>query len=111
MKLQIGKHAIALVTATVLPATLAFAQAPSTINAKTAPSTGKIHRTADGHPDLSGTWTFGIDLPHGDLEKVVNGKVAGPTTIRAPGTTRTAVCRASCPGIKLLRTSPNIRKK
>ena len=29
---------------------------------------------ADGHPDLSGTWTFGIDLPHGDLVKVVNGK-------------------------------------
>jgi hypothetical protein len=36
---------------------------------------GKVHRTADGHPDLSGNWTFGIDLPHGDLQKIVNGKV------------------------------------
>ncbi len=30
---------------------------------------------AQGHPDLSGTWTFGIDLPPGDLVKVVDGKV------------------------------------
>jgi hypothetical protein len=30
---------------------------------------------SQGHPDLSGTWTFGIDLPPGDLVKVVDGKV------------------------------------
>ncbi len=35
----------------------------------------KSPRTADGHPDLSGNWTFGIDLPPGDLVKVVDGKV------------------------------------
>jgi len=34
-----------------------------------------LPRTADGHPDLSGNWTFGIDLPPGDLVRVVDGKV------------------------------------
>jgi hypothetical protein len=37
------------------------------------------------HPDLSGTWTFGIDLPPGDLVKVVDGKV---TRTHWDGTTR-----------------------
>ena len=45
-------------------ATLAYSQTPSS----------KLRRTADGHPDLSGNWTFGIDLPHGDIVKVVDGK-------------------------------------
>ena len=33
----------------------------------------KVPRTASGHPDLSGVWAFGIDLPPGALKKVVNG--------------------------------------
>lgn len=76
MKLYPGTRAIALATAALLPASLAYSQSKPTDSAKatTAVSSGKIRRTADGHPDLSGTWTFGIDLPHGDLVKIVDGK-------------------------------------
>jgi hypothetical protein len=35
----------------------------------------KISRLADGHPDLSGIWSYAIDLPPTALKKVVNGKV------------------------------------
>jgi hypothetical protein len=48
----------------VLSATLAYSQAP-----------GKARRSADGHPDLSGTWAFGVDLPPIGLTKRVDGKV------------------------------------
>ena len=34
----------------------------------------KIRRTADGHPDLSGIWTFAISLPGGGLTRVTDGK-------------------------------------
>ena len=65
------KSTIALASIVVLlPALVAAADA-----AKPKPaSQAKIRRTHDGHPDLSGTWTFGIDLPHGVLTRVVNGK-------------------------------------
>src|SRR5215468_10844905 len=53
--------AVALV---VMSTTLAYSQAP-----------GKARRTADGHPDLSGTWAFGVDLPPIGLTKRVDGKV------------------------------------
>ncbi len=63
-------------TVALLPAWLAYSQAKPADTAKTAapPASTKIARTADGHPNLSGTWTFGIDLPHGDLVKIVDGK-------------------------------------
>jgi hypothetical protein len=65
MKLHTGTRAITLASAAALTAALAFSQAPA---AKPAPApAAKIHRTPDGHPDLSGNWTFGIDLPHGDF--------------------------------------------
>jgi len=38
-------------------------------------TSAKTRRTADGHPDLSGTWAFGIDLPPTGVTKVVNGEV------------------------------------
>jgi hypothetical protein len=68
---------IVLATAALLPASLAYSQQkPADLaKAKTVVPPGNAHRTAEGHPDLSGTWTFGIDLPHGDLVKVVDGKV------------------------------------
>jgi hypothetical protein len=34
----------------------------------------KSKRTADGHPDLSGTWTYAIDIAPVTLKKVVDGK-------------------------------------
>jgi hypothetical protein len=76
VKLHLGTRAAAFAAAALLPAALVLAQAPAAtaINAKTSVA-GKARRTADGHPDLSGNWTFGIDLPHGDLQKVVGGKV------------------------------------
>jgi len=62
----------------LLSASLAYSQqtasSATAVNAK-ASVAGEARRTADGHPDLSGTWTFGIDLPPGDLQKVVDGKV------------------------------------
>jgi hypothetical protein len=54
-----------------LTAALAFAQAPAA-KAKAAPA--KMKRDAAGHPDLSGNWTFGIDLPHGDIIIVKDGQ-------------------------------------
>jgi hypothetical protein len=76
MKLHLGSRALALAAAPLLVVTMSYAQAPTTASAKTKTTNtaGKIRRTADGHPDLSGNWYFGIDLPHGDLVKIVNGK-------------------------------------
>ena len=37
--------------------------------------TSKVKRTADGHPDLSGLWSYAVDLPAGGLKREVNGKV------------------------------------
>jgi len=75
--LYFGTRVIVLATAALLPASLAYSQQKPAdrAKAKTVVSPGNVHRAADGHPDLSGTWTFGIDLPHGDLVKVVDGKV------------------------------------
>ena len=78
MKLHLGTRALALAAAALLTASLAYSQ-EKTLSAKAADAknsvAGHARRTADGHPDLSGTWTFGIDLPPGVLEKVVDGKV------------------------------------
>lgn len=35
-----------------------------------------VHRTPDGHPDLSGIWSYAISLPPGAIKKVVNGNVS-----------------------------------
>jgi len=79
VKLHLGTRTLALATAALLPAALAYseesASSATAAKAKTNSASSKTRRTADGHPDLSGSWTFGIDLPHGDLVKVVNGKV------------------------------------
>ena len=76
MKLHIWARAIALAAAALLPASLAYAQQKPAEPAKTKAFVPpeKVRRASDGHPDLSGTWTFGIDLPPGDLLKVVDGK-------------------------------------
>src|SRR6201998_4729984 len=78
MKLQLGTRAVIVAASALLSASLAHSQqtasSATAVNAKTSVA-GEARRTADGHPDLSGTWTFGIDLPPGDLQKVVDGKV------------------------------------
>jgi hypothetical protein len=38
-------------------------------------STSKVRRTAEGRPDLSGNWTYAIDLAPVALKKVIDGKV------------------------------------
>jgi hypothetical protein len=65
-------RALTIAGAVVLSSALAFSQT-QTSNSTTAKAV-KMKRTADGHPDLSGTWAFGIDLPHGDFVRVENGK-------------------------------------
>jgi hypothetical protein len=73
MKRHLASRTLALAAAVLLPAALAYSAENDSTTAK-AKTFGKIRRTADGHPDMSGNWTFGIDLPHGDLLKTVNGK-------------------------------------
>src|SRR5215831_9944251 len=53
--------AVALV---VMSTTLTYSQTP-----------GKARRSPDGHPDLSGMWAFGVDLPPIGLTKRVDGQV------------------------------------
>jgi hypothetical protein len=46
---------------------------------KPGAATHKVPRAADGHPDLSGTWAYAIDLPPVVLKKEVNGSVSTKT--------------------------------
>jgi len=69
--------AFAAPAALLLPV-LVLSQRGGSVPAKPAAATSaraKIRRAPDGHPDLSGMWTFAIDLPPGPLTKVVDGKV------------------------------------
>jgi hypothetical protein len=49
------------------------APSPKAGSGKQASSAG-VRRTADGHPDLNGTWTYAIDVAPVALKKVVDGK-------------------------------------
>jgi len=35
----------------------------------------KVKLTADGHPDLSGLWSYAVDLPSGGIKREIKGKV------------------------------------
>ena len=66
--------AVLFVAAAVIAASASAQQ--SSPAAKPAASTKAVskHRTADGHPDLSGIWTFAISIPPGSITKVIDGK-------------------------------------
>jgi hypothetical protein len=65
---------VLFVAAAVIAASASAQQ--SSPAAKPAASTKAVskHRTADGHPDLSGIWTFAISIPPGSITKVIDGK-------------------------------------
>ena len=68
MKANLLAKTLVLSAIALISVTLAYSQ-----------SSGKIRRAPDGHPDLSGTWAFGIDLPPIGATKVVDGKVIRAT--------------------------------
>src|SRR5579862_5389834 len=70
------KNRIACILAVAaLAAVYMFAQA----SGSAAKPSGKTPRAADGHPDLSGTWLFSIDLPPTALKKTSGGSVTVKT--------------------------------
>jgi hypothetical protein len=78
-------RALALATLVLFTAVAAYSQqtaaaAEKNVGAKTPTekpitAAAKVRRLPDGHPDLSGTWAYGIGLPPGALKKVVDGTV------------------------------------
>jgi hypothetical protein len=69
------KRNIAMIlTAGLLTVNIAVAQQQTAAAAKPAAAVSKIRRAADGHPDLSGIWTFAISIPPGAIAKVVDGQ-------------------------------------
>jgi len=77
MKLHLATRLTVLTVVAMLPLTVAYsaddASAGPAAKAKNG-ATDAIRHTRDRHPDLSGTWTFATDLPHGVLVKVTDGK-------------------------------------
>jgi len=65
-------RSLCLGAALLLASAYGFAQEKSAA-AKPAPT---ATRTADGHPNLNGTWAFSIDLPPAALKKTGGGTVA-----------------------------------
>src|SRR5437588_4074162 len=57
----------------IMPALLMAALAAAQQGGSAAAA--KVSRLADGHPDLSGIWSYAIELPPTALKKQVNGKV------------------------------------
>jgi hypothetical protein len=68
------KRIVCSVAAGVLVAGLVAAQ-----QQPGARSNAKVRRAADGHPDLSGNWSYAIDLAPVVLKKVIDGKVTTTT--------------------------------
>src|SRR4051794_23733032 len=71
---KMKRNVAIVVTVGFLTVNLAVAQQKESSAAKAAANVAKNRRTADGHPDLSGLWTFAISIPPGAISKVVNGQ-------------------------------------
>jgi len=74
MKQQMIRNTTIRFTIAFLTIGLAVAQQNSSPAAKPASADSKIRRTADGHPDLSGLWTFAISIPAGGIQKTIAGQ-------------------------------------
>jgi len=69
------KQNIAMVlTAGFLAMNIATAQQRLVADPRVGAPAPNVHRTADGHPDLSGLWSFAISIPPGALVRVVDGQ-------------------------------------
>jgi len=67
-------HIAIVLAAGLLSVSMAVAQQKTASAAKPAAAVSEIRRLADGHPDLSGLWSFAISIPPGAIAKVVNGQ-------------------------------------
>src|ERR1051326_2146599 len=76
-----NKRVVCVLTSLVMLAAFAAAQT-STGSAPAGKASAKIKRTADGHPDLSGTWLFSIDLPPTALKRQGGG---GAVSVKGVG--------------------------
>ena len=92
-----------ILTAGAVVASLAFAQQKAAPSA--AAPAAKIKRTADGHPDLSGLWTYAIDIAPVTLKKTVNGQT---TVIPVNQSARHQVFN-DLPGAKPWTKAPNYK--
>ncbi len=63
-----------VLAAGLLTVNIAVAQQKAAPEARPVAAASKIRRVADGHPDLSGIWSFAISIPPGAVAKVVDGQ-------------------------------------
>jgi hypothetical protein len=71
----VGVLAAGLLTANLVGAQQAKDPSGKPARADNRNSAAKVPRAPDGHPDLSGSWTYAIDVAPVALKKVVDGKV------------------------------------
>jgi len=91
-------------TTCLLTVNIAAAQQKATPAEKPAATVSKIRRVADGHPDLSGIWTFAISIPPGAIAKVVDGQ---KTVRKADQSAR--YLQADLPGALAWTTEPSYK--
>jgi hypothetical protein len=89
-------------TAGLLAASLAFAQQKT--------PAANAHRTADGHPDLSGLWTYAIDIAPVNLKKTVNGETT-VTKVEQPARHKPADIPGALPWTKAPSYKPEFQAK
>lgn len=93
------KRNLCFVVGAIALVTMAGSAAPTPHGSDT------VRRTADGHPDLSGVWAFGIDLPPVALKKEVNGAV----TVKAIDQSARQPVEKSVPGALPFTNAPSYK--